>query len=108
MSEHIVDVDDATFSAEVEQAELPVLIDFWAPWCGPCRTIAPMVEELAKSYAGRIKFVKVNVDVSPEVSKRFGVKGIPTLIVTKGGAEIERALASTKTRLNAMLERHGA
>src|SRR6267142_103610 len=74
-----VTVTDQTFRAEVEQAALPVLVDFWAPWCGPCRAVAPMLETLAAERAGRLKIVKVNVDENPGLSARFSVRSIPTL-----------------------------
>ncbi len=78
-------VTDATFDQEVLQASVPVLIDFWAPWCGPCRAIAPVVEELSQEYAGKLKVVKMNVDDNPNTPARYGVRGIPNLILFKGG-----------------------
>ncbi len=78
-------VSDASFEAEVLKSELPVLIDFWAPWCGPCKAIAPVVEELSKEYAGRLKVVKMNVDDNPQTPTRYGVRGIPNLILFKNG-----------------------
>jgi thioredoxin 1 len=78
-------VSDESFDSEVLKSDLPVLIDFWAPWCGPCKAIAPVVEELAKEYAGRLKVVKMNVDDNPQTPSRYGVRGIPNLIVFKGG-----------------------
>ena len=78
-------VSDATFDNEVLKADLPVLIDFWAPWCGPCRVIAPVVEELSKEYAGKLKVVKMNVDDNPQTPSKYGVRGIPNLILFKGG-----------------------
>ncbi len=78
-------VSDESFDSEVLKNDLPVLIDFWAPWCGPCKAIAPVVEELAKEYAGRLKVVKMNVDDNPQTPSRYGVRGIPNLIVFKGG-----------------------
>jgi len=82
---NVVQVTDATFDGEVLKADLPVLIDFWAPWCGPCKAIAPVVEQLSEEYAGRLKVVKMNVDDNPETPSRYGVRGIPNLIVFKGG-----------------------
>ena len=79
------DVTDAQFETEVLQSPLPVLIDFWAPWCGPCRVIAPVVEELAGTYGGRLKVVKMNVDDNPETPARYGVRGIPNLLFLKDG-----------------------
>jgi thioredoxin 1 len=84
-SEKVTHVTDSNFETEVMKSATPVLIDFWAPWCGPCKAIAPIVEELADDYAGRLKVVKVNVDDNPMTPARFGVRGIPNLIIVKGG-----------------------
>ena len=81
---------DATFASVVEQAALPVLVDLWAPWCGPCRMVSPALEALAATFAGRVKLVKVNVDESPGTQRRFGVQGIPTLLVMAGREVIGR------------------
>jgi thioredoxin len=78
-------VSDGSFDSEVLKSDLPVLIDFWAPWCGPCKAIAPVVEELAKEYGGRLKVMKMNVDDNPQTPSRYGVRGIPNLILFKGG-----------------------
>jgi thioredoxin 2 len=83
-------VTDATFSADVQRSPLPVLMDAWAPWCGPCRMIAPMIEELAKEMAGRVRVAKLNVDENPQTAARFNLRSIPTLLVLKGGQEIDR------------------
>jgi thioredoxin 1 len=85
MAGNIQEVSDATFENEVLRASTPVLIDFWAPWCGPCRAIAPLVEELANEYAGKLKVVKMNVDDNPRTPAQYGVRGIPNLIVFKNG-----------------------
>jgi thioredoxin 1 len=82
---NVLQVTDATFDGEVLKADVPVLIDFWAPWCGPCKAIAPVVEQLSEEYSGRLKVVKMNVDENPETPSRYGVRGIPNLIVFKGG-----------------------
>lgn len=85
-----ITVTDATFSAEVERSPLPVLVDAWAPWCGPCRMIAPVVDELAAELAGRARVAKLNVDENPAVANRLNVRSIPTLLVFKGGREVDR------------------
>jgi thioredoxin 1 len=82
---NIQQVSDDAFDSEVLKSDLPVLIDFWAPWCGPCNAIAPVVEELAKEYDGRLKVVKMNVDDNPQTPSRYNVRGIPNLILFKGG-----------------------
>ena len=83
-------VTDATFSAEVERSPLPVLVDMWAPWCGPCRMIAPILDELATEMAGRVRFAKLNVDENPTTASRFNVRSIPALLVFVGGREVDR------------------
>jgi thioredoxin 2 len=85
-----VTVTDATFTVEVERSPLPVLLDMWAPWCGPCRMIAPTIDELASDMAGRVRFAKLNVDENPATARRYKVGSIPTLLVLKGGQEIDR------------------
>ncbi len=86
----ITDADDATFGEVAEGAKIPVLIDLWAPWCGPCRMVSPALEQLARDLAGQVKLVKVNVDVSPQVSRRFDAQAIPTLLVLRDGQVVAR------------------
>ncbi len=98
-------VGDEKFNEEVLQAGLPVLVDFWAPWCGPCLSITPVVEELAKEYSGRIKVGKMNVDENPGTPSTYGIKGIPTLILFKGGKAINQIVgAVSKARLKSMID----
>src|SRR6266536_5795013 len=101
-----VTVTDATFATEVERSPLPVLLDMWAPWCGPCRMIAPVLEELASELAGRIRVAKLNVDENQVTASRFNVRSIPTLLVLKSGREVDRLVGvMPKTELMRRLER---
>jgi thioredoxin 1 len=96
---------DANFDLEVMTSDKPVLVDFWAPWCGPCRMIAPIVEELANEYAGKAKVVKLNVDDNPQVSTKFGVRSIPTLLIIKGGKVVDQIVGAVpKAVLEAKLK----
>lgn len=89
MSDEIIHSSDAAFENDVLKSELPVLVDFWATWCGPCRMIVPLIDELALTYKGRLRVVKVNVDENREVPARYGIMGIPTLLLFKGGEMME-------------------
>ncbi len=100
------DVTDTTFETEVLNSELPVLTDFWAPWCGPCRAIAPLVEELAAEYAGQLKVSRLNVDDNPQTPGQYGVRGIPNLILFKGGEVKEQIVgAVSKAQLVKAIQR---
>ena len=90
----IVDAGDDDFHTVVDQASIPVLVDLWAPWCGPCRTVSPALAQLAKERAGHLKLVKVNVDTAPSVQARFGVQGIPTFVLLQDGREIGRLVGA--------------
>ena len=106
MSENISEVTDATFDNNVLQSAQPVLVDFWAAWCAPCRMLEPTVDAVAEKYAGNARVVKVNVDENPSISQRYGIKGIPTLILFKGGKEEERVVGATsKDAISRMIDK---
>jgi thioredoxin 2 len=94
----LVEVTSADFKASVEASPLPVLADFWAPWCGPCRMVAPAVEKVANDLAGKVKVVKINTDEQPDLGNRFGVRSIPTLILLEGGREKDRVVGVRPAR----------
>ena len=103
-SENVMAFTDANFDSEVLQSEIPVLVDFWATWCAPCKAIAPLVDAVADEYAGKIKVGKVNVDDNQAIPGKFGVRGIPTLILFKGGAVVDQIVGAVpKSQLDAML-----
>ena len=107
MSEHVTEVSDNNFEQDVLKSDQPVLVDFWAAWCAPCRMLAPTVEAVAEKYAGNARVVKLNVDENPAVSQRYGIKGIPTLILFKGGKEEERVVGATsKDAISRMIDKH--
>jgi thioredoxin 1 len=107
MSEHVTETSDGAFEDDVLKSDRPVLVDFWAAWCAPCRMLAPTVEAVAEKYASSARVVKVNVDDNPSVSQRFGIKGIPTLILFKNGKEEERVVGATSEQaISRMLDKH--
>jgi thioredoxin 1 len=104
-SEHLLHVTDDSFDAEVLKASGPVLVDFWATWCGPCKMIAPVLDELAEEYAGKLKICKVDVDANPNTAPKYNVKGIPTLIIFKNGnVEAKKVGAMSKSQLAAFID----
>lgn len=106
-SKQIVAVTDDSFEKEVMNAELPVLVDFWAEWCGPCKMIAPVLDEIAKAYEGRLKIAKINIDENSATPQKFGVRGIPTLMLFKDGElESTKVGAISKSQLSAFLDSH--
>jgi len=105
MSANLITTDDRGFEETVLKSEEPVLVDFWAPWCGPCRLISPVVEELAGEYEGRLRAVKVNVDDSPDVAIRYGIMSIPALVFFNDGREVGRVVGAVpKARLAGTVE----
>src|ERR671926_713562 len=107
MSDIVKEVNDSDFESQVLNSDRPVLVDFWAQWCAPCRMLAPTVEAVAQSYEGKATVVKLNVDDNPAVSQRYGIKGIPTLILFKNGKEEERVVGATsKEAISRMIDKH--
>lgn len=107
MSDYVSEVSDSTFEKDVLQSDKPVLVDFWAEWCAPCRMLAPTVEAVAEKYAATARVVKLNVDDNPSVSQRFGIKGIPTLILFRRGKEEERVVGATsKEAISRLIDKH--
>ena len=107
MSEHIHYITDDSFAAEVLQSEQPVLVDYWAEWCGPCKMIAPILDEIAKEYAGRMKVAKLNIDDNQNTPASYGVRGIPTLMLFKNGTvEATKVGALSKSQLASFIDSH--
>jgi thioredoxin 1 len=105
MSDNIVQISDSSFDQDVLKADGPVLVDFWAEWCGPCKMIAPVLDELADEYAGKLKVCKLNIDANPETAPKYGVRGIPTLIIFKNGqAEATKVGALSKSQLATFID----
>ncbi len=105
MSEHILHVTDASFEQDVLQAQTPVLVDYWAEWCGPCKSIAPILDEVAKDYAGKLVVTKLNIDENAETPAKYGIRGIPTLMLFKGGSvEATKVGALSKSQLTAFID----
>ena len=105
MSEHVMHVSDANFESEVIQAKEPVLVDYWAAWCGPCQMIAPIINDVAKEYEGRLKVAKLDVDSNQATAARYGIRGIPTLMLFKNGqVEAQKVGALSKSQLAAFID----
>jgi len=104
MSEHIVVVNDDSFEQEVLKADIPVLVDYWADWCGPCKMVAPLLDEIAQEYVGKLKVVKLNIDENQATPPKYGIRGIPTLMLFKGGnVEATKVGALSKSQLTAFI-----
>ncbi|ADE16740.1 thioredoxin [Nitrosococcus halophilus Nc 4] len=105
MSDRIISVTDATFEEEVIKSEQPALVDYWAEWCGPCKMVAPILEEIAKEYEGKLKICKLNIDENPSTPPRYGIRGIPTLMLFKNGnVEATKVGALSKSQLAAFID----
>ncbi len=105
MSEHIHHITDDSFKSEVLESSVPVLVDYWAEWCGPCKMIAPILDEVAKEYAGKLKVAKLNIDENQKTPGEFGIRGIPTLMLFKGGnVEATKVGAVSKSQLTAFID----
>lgn len=106
MAEGIMEVSDQTFESDVLQSDMPVLVDFWAPWCGPCKAIGPVIEEVSKNYDGKIKFAKCNVDDNPVSPGNYGIRAIPTLILFKDGKKLDQIVGMVdKNRITESLNK---
>ncbi|MGM0553845.1 MAG: thioredoxin TrxA [Pseudomonadota bacterium] len=107
MSDNILYTSDADFDQDVLKADQPVLVDYWAEWCGPCKMIAPILDEIAEEYAGKVKVAKLNIDENPSTPPKYGIRGIPTLMLFKNGdVEATKVGALSKSQLTAFLDQH--
>jgi len=107
MAGNVLEITDENFQSTVLESKEPVLVDFWAPWCGPCRMIAPAIEELSNDYQGRVKVGKLNTDDNPKVASSLGVSAIPTVMLFKGGSVVERFVGmQPKTRMSSAIDGH--
>jgi thioredoxin 1 len=107
MSEHVRATTDSGFESDVLQAEQPVLVDFWAEWCAPCKAMNPAIEAVAEKYAGSARIMKMNIDDNPSIAQRYGIRGLPTLILFKGGREEDRIVGSIgKEAISRLLDKH--
>lgn len=105
MSDNITHITDSSFEQEVLQSDVPVLVDYWAEWCGPCKMIAPILDEIAADYQGKLKITKLNIDENPSTPPKFGIRGIPTLMIFKGGdVQSTKVGALSKSQLTAFID----
>nr|AUG32740.1 Thioredoxin [Paulinella longichromatophora] len=101
------DVTDASFETEILKSDVPVLVDFWAPWCGPCRMLAPIVDEIAKEFAGKLKVFKLNTDENPSIASQYGIRSIPTLMIFSDGQKVDTVVGAVpKATLSVTIEKH--